>query len=187
MPWSIVLLKTLMTAQLTKKFPAFSKGSSLCKIQVSTVVNITVHWSPTRTLYAFICSMHATCPINLIIYLIIQIMFFKNYKLRRSSMQSSRASYYLIPLRSKYSLQHLFPPSVSVLPLIWEIKFHTYKTTEKTIVFYIAIMIFDSWEEEKTFLNWITASSSWINVLLISSLKTFCFVNNSHIFELPHL
>jgi hypothetical protein len=24
-------------------------------------------------------------------------------------------------------------------------------------------------------------------VLLISSLKTFCFVNNSHIFELPHL
>jgi hypothetical protein len=137
MPWSIVLLKTLI-AQLTKKFPAFSKGSSLCKIQVSTVVNInvTVHWSPI-TLYAFIFSIHATWPTNLIIYLIILIMFVKKYKLRSSSVQFSPASYYLIPLGSKYSLQHLFPNTFSFFFSLnmWDQVPHSYKTTEQIIVF----------------------------------------------------
>jgi hypothetical protein len=66
---------------------------------------------PTKTLYAFsVTSMHATCPVHLILLdLIILILHGEHYKLWISLICSfSSTSNYFICLLSKYSPQHPF-------------------------------------------------------------------------------
>jgi len=46
-------------------------------------------------------------------------------------MQSSPSSCHFIPLKSKYSLQHLFSNTLHGLPLAWETKFHTHTKQKK--------------------------------------------------------
>jgi hypothetical protein len=60
-----------------------------------------------KALYPLLFSpMHTTCPIHLIFpYLIMQIIFHKEYKLWSSS-QFSPASWNFLPVVSKYSPQH---------------------------------------------------------------------------------
>jgi hypothetical protein len=70
-------------------------------------------------------------------------------------MQFPPISCHMIPLRSKYSLQHpVLKLSVYVPPLMLKTKFlsHPYRTTGKIIVLYILIFMFsDSKREDKRF------------------------------------
>jgi hypothetical protein len=87
-------------------------------------------------------------------------------------MQFSPASYHFIPLRSKYSLQHMFSNTISLyssLNIRDQIS-HPYRTTDKIIVFHILIFMFlDSGREDKV-LDWmvanITRNQSPFNFLL---------------------
>jgi hypothetical protein len=75
--------------------------------------------------------MRATCPVHdiLLDLVILIVSGGAVHVIKRFVLHFSPASYCFIPLRSKYSPQHRYQiPSVYVLPLTSETKFHAYET-----------------------------------------------------------
>jgi hypothetical protein len=65
-----------------------------------------------------------------------------------------------------------------------ETKFHTQNYRQKYSFQYHNLYVLKQQGRRQKFLNWIAASSSSINLLLISQLITYWFVSHSHMFEL---
>jgi hypothetical protein len=121
--------------------------------------------------------MHATCPIHHIllyyhpsnVWLSVQVM-------KLISIHSPPSCHLLLPLRSKYSPQHpvLKTPSIYVLLLVWETKFHTH-TQQQVKLQFCVFHLYDFREKmgRQKILNWMVASVPEFNLLLISLWMQF--------------